>query len=300
MRQSHYHAPHCRRAASVLTVSLLFATVLAAAAPEAHAASGNDLLYSRGARMQQAPSVDLRVNWFKDAHLEELREFDGYQISLDATWPLSPKSQVRVVLPVFTKGDGTFFYDNVLRPEHLDVEGNGGTFEFPSLVYERQIREAGTPDGWNIAYAFGLGSVAEPLDVYFNDVNVDRFNHKGFKAILGLMAENNGFAGASRFVGNINLDLYSDTDDLNPSDGNTTFTMLRLSGALQYGHANDGLRPAVELVYSTDLDSYDNLLLVPQVSARPGGGWQLSAGLPMRVTGDGQRKGLDLKIEKFF
>lgn len=288
-----------RRPSMLGTCLLCTAVSLPGALPAAHAAGGNELLYSRGAQIQKRPSVDLRVNWFEDALLEELRGFDGYQVNLDATWPLSPESQVRVVLPVYTEGDGTFFYDGVPRDEHLDLEGYGGTFEFPSIIYERRFREATAPGGWDMAYAFGLGSVIEPVDVYFGDINVDRFNHSGYKAILGLMAENDGFAGASRFVGNATVEFYTDTDDLNPSDGGTNFQILTFSGALQYG-AQSGPQPAVELVYTTDLEEYDNLLLVPQVSARLGGDWQISAGVPIQVSGDGQEKGVNLKIEKFF
>ena len=65
-------------------------------------------IFTRYARIYKAPTLDFRAEFFRDKPMEEMTDFDGYTLSLDFTWPFNDRSQLRVLLPFYTNGDGDY------------------------------------------------------------------------------------------------------------------------------------------------------------------------------------------------
>ena len=57
---------------------------------------------------------------------------------------------------------------------------------------------------------------------------------------------------------------YFDTDDLNPSDNGTEFYLINLSGAAVY-NAEGFIKPAFEVLYSTDFNKRQIIQAVPEL-----------------------------------
>ena len=124
------------------------------------AASGSkpmvEPIFTRYARIYQAPTLDFRTEFFRDKPMEEMTDFDGYTLTLDFTWPINDRSQLEFLLPVYTNGDGDYDkpgdpYDGV----HADVKGLGGVREFPSIIYERRFSWLEEKTGANVAWLAG-------------------------------------------------------------------------------------------------------------------------------------------------
>ena len=89
-------------------IGLLFSSLLMLFSA-AVAAGGNkamvEPIFTRYARIYQAPTLDFRTEFFKDKPMEEAENFDGYSLFLDFTWPINDRSQVEVLLPFYTEGE---------------------------------------------------------------------------------------------------------------------------------------------------------------------------------------------------
>jgi hypothetical protein len=59
-------------------------------------------IFARYARIYQAPTVDFRVEYFRDKPIEELDDFDGYSLFLDFTYPINEMSQIELQAPFYT------------------------------------------------------------------------------------------------------------------------------------------------------------------------------------------------------
>jgi hypothetical protein len=260
-------------------------------------------LFSRYARIYTAPTLDSTVEWFKDQPLEEAKDFDGYQIQFDFTYPLNEVSQLEVILPVYTKGDLTYtggVYADTPGVK-ADLEGNGGTFVFPSLVYERRFGWLERMTGVNVAWQAGFGYAYEPLDVNLksNGMLVDRFNHAGNLFIFGLKADDDIAGGSMTAIGNLNLNIYGDTDDLNPSDDGVDFPWLEVKGALVFNDYGR-VKPVIEAIMSSNLSKYFAFSLSPELLYSPGDSWDIKLGAPFRLTEDGQKYAARLEVTHRF
>jgi len=57
-------------------------------------------IFARYARIYHAPTLDLRVEYFRDKPMEELDDFNGYTATLDFTYPINDVSQIELLLPL--------------------------------------------------------------------------------------------------------------------------------------------------------------------------------------------------------
>lgn len=276
--------------------------VAACAAAPAGAAEPVEPLFTRSARIYTDPTLDSTVEWFKDTPMEEARDFDGYRVQFDFTYPLNEVSQLEVIAPVYTKGDLTYrggaYADSGVDAK---LKGYGGIFEFPSLVYERRFGWLERKTGLNAAWQAGFGTVIDPLDVRLKSDNmlVDRFNHAGNKVILGIKADDDIADGSMTALGNLVLNIYGNTDDLNPSNDGVNFPWLEVNGALifnKYGR----VKPAIEALTSSNLTKYFAFSLSPELLYSPGSSWDIKLGAPFRLTSDGQKYAVTLELTNRF
>ena len=92
-------------------------------------------IFARYARIYHAPTLDLKVEYFRDKPMEELDDFNGYTATLDFTYPINDVSQIELLLPLYTDGKGDYNKPgNPFDGRSLDVEGNGGVRDFASLI----------------------------------------------------------------------------------------------------------------------------------------------------------------------
>ena len=137
-------------------------------------------IFARYARIYHAPTLDFRIEYFRDKPMEELDDFNGYTATLDFTYPINDVSQIELLLPLYTNGKGD--YNKPGEPfdgRSLDVEGNGGVRDFASLIYERRMPWLENKLGVNIAWMAGIGQRLDTLDAEHNGELVDKFNHQG-------------------------------------------------------------------------------------------------------------------------
>mgnify|MGYP001818888607 CR=1 FL=1 len=212
-------------------------------------------LFTRYARIYQAPTLDFRTEFFRDKPMEEMTDFNGYALSLDFTYPFNARSQLQVSLPFYTNGDGD--YDKPGNPDDglsLDVKGNNGVRDFFSLIYERRFSWLEGKTRGNVAWLAGIGRSMAPLDATRHGDLVDRFNHRGNNAQIGLKFDDDIRGGDMTLLGNLRLIMYWDTDDINLSSDSTRFQVLSATAALMfnlYGH----FTPVLEAILEADFDA---------------------------------------------
>jgi len=144
-------------------------------------------IFTRYARIYQAPTLNFQTEFFRDKPMEEMTDFDGYSLSLDFTWPFNDRSQLRVLLPFYTNGDGDYDKPGSLADGlSIDVEGYNGVRDFFSIIYERRFSWLESKTGGNVAWLAGVGHSMDPLDAKHDGNLVDRFNHRGNNAQIGL------------------------------------------------------------------------------------------------------------------
>lgn len=264
------------------------------------AAGGNkamaEPIFTRYARIYQAPTLDFRSEFFRDKPMEEMTDFDGYTLSLDFTYPINERSQLQVLLPFYTNGDGD--YDKPGSASDglsLDVEGYNGVRDFFSIIYERRFSWLEEKTGGNVAWLAGVGRSMDPLDAKYQGDVVDRFNHRGNNAQLGLKFDDDISAGDMTLLGNLRLIVYWDTDDINLTGGGTTFEVLSASGAVmfnQYGR----FTPVLETILEADFNDYLAFSLAPEVIYTLTDSFDVKLAVPFRLTHDGQKVAADLEL----
>ena len=62
-------------------------------------------IFARYARIYKAPTLDFRVEYFRDKPMEEMDDFDGYSLFLDFTFPINEMSQIELLDPFYAKGE---------------------------------------------------------------------------------------------------------------------------------------------------------------------------------------------------
>lgn len=259
------------------------------------AAGGNkamvEPLFTRYARIYQAPTLDFRTEFFKDKPLEEATDFDGYTLSLDFTWPINDRSQVQVALPFYTDGEAELLGSG--RP--VDIEGYNGVRDYFSLIYERRFPWLEGVTGANVAWLAGIGWSLDPLEVTSGSTLIDRYNHSGSNAQIGLKFDNDISGGDMTLLGNLRLIFYRDTDDINLSGGASNFQMLSATGAVmfnQYGR----FTPVLEAILEADFEDYTAFSLAPEVIYTLGDDFDVKLGFPFRLTSDGQKYAADVEL----
>jgi hypothetical protein len=265
---------------------------LAMAAAAACADETNaDPIFVRPASTVKSMSVIANAKYFEHVKLEEADRFDGYGIDFEVAVPLNPTMQLRFVLPAYTRGKA-----RLLSPatyQRIDIKGTGGTFDYPGIVFDNQIRQE-TEVGYNAAWFVGFGMVLKPWGV-LDTTHGDKYNHQGKLLHLGVKADGALSEGNGRWLANAGLRRYA-CDDLNPAETGDNFTHWELMGALLFNHRSDRYIPAVELAYTGDLHRYNALHVVPELILPFDKRLDLKIGIPVSLTGDGERWGLRLQL----
>jgi hypothetical protein len=278
---------------------ILLTLVMSLALPGKLLAGSSEMepVFTRYARICRTPTVDLRAEYFRDKPMEEMQDFDGYGITLDITYPVNAMSQVELLAPLYTKGDGR--YDNPGDPAdglNLDVEGYGGVREFPSIIYERRFPWLEEQLGANVAWLAGAGKRLAILDADYKGTEVDRFNHTGHNFQVGLKADDDIQGGDMTLLGNLRYVMFRDSDDINLSDsGGTSFDVLYATGAVMI-HDYGRVTPVLEAILEYDFEDYTAFSLAPEVLYSVSHNWDVKLAAPFRLTSDGQKYAADLEL----
>jgi hypothetical protein len=286
--------PHNNVAIGLLVCSLLLPF------PVSVYAGGNNAMvepiFTRYARIYKAPTLDFRAEYFRDKPMEEMTDFDGYTLTLDFTWPFNDRSQLEVLLPLYTNGDGD--YDKPGDPfdgVHADVTGLGGVRDFPSIIYERRFSWLEDMTGANVAWLAGIGRRLDTLKVKYKGDEIDRFNHTGFNYQFGLKMDGDIKQGSMTLLGNLRYVRFQDSDDINLTGDDTAFGVLYANGAIMF---NDYGRftPVLETLLEADFKDFLAVSLAPEVIYTLSDNFDVKLGVPFRLTSDGQKVAANLEL----
>ena len=250
-------------------------------------------IFTRYARTSTDWTLKVGYRSFTDMHLQEARDFDATVMDVELTIPFTDRLQVRIYYPFRTEGDAYHFEDG---GAFVDVEGNGGVEDWPSIFFDYQFKKSSGPGDSNMTAYFGFNHSLRPLDVTVNttDSNVtkgdhfERYNHRGTGLEFGVRMDkqlNNCWS----FVGNAGLKYIWESDDINPSTGSDAFWHLELGAGIFYAPSNAWIIPGVELLFETQLtpETYTALTIVPEVIVPLGDHVDLSAGIGIGILDDG-------------
>ena len=214
-------------------------------------------IYTRNARNVQRITVNLTYDNFNNVRIEEAEEFDGYTTKAEIIVPFGEEKrwEARFEYPFYTDGDAKV----VKTGESIDIDGNGGVYDFATLVLQRELSRADKCPV-NSSIYFGGGVRSARLKTSIDDY----YNHRGRVARLGLNIDNAREDRNIRLQTSLDGRYYFDTDDLNPSDDGTEFFLMNLSGAAVY-NAKGFIKPAFEVLYSTDFNDRQIIQAVPQL-----------------------------------
>jgi len=239
-------------------------------------------LFSRYAQTTKQWTLRGSYRSFTDVLLQEVDGFDGSSYDVELTVPLSECWQLRLYYPIYTEGDAK----QINNDDAVDIEGNGGMLDFPSLTLDYQFMQAATPNGWNMAAYFGVGNVRS----YLESTNprtgvVDRINHRGSVALFGLKADTQ-LGSCWTFIGNLGGRYYWDSDDIRPNSNSDVFGLVDASAAFVYTSENAWAYPMIELVYQGDFSDYSSLQIVPQIVVPLGSHVDINAGVAVGILDD--------------
>ena len=245
-------------------------------------------IFARYARIYHAPTLDLKVEYFRDKPMEELDDFNGYTATLDFTYPINDVSQIELLLPLYTDGKGDYN-----KPGHqfdgrsLDVEGNGGVRDFASLIYERRIPWLERKLGINIAWLAGIGTRLDTLEAKRNGELVDKFNHVGDNHQFGLKIDTDISDGEMTLFGNLRYVMFKDTDDINLTGDDVDFEVLYATAAIMF-NTYGRLTPVLEALLEHDFEDFTAFSLSPEILYTLSDGLDIKFGAPFSLTSDGQ------------
>ena len=214
-------------------------------------------IYTRNARNAQRITVNLTYDNFKNVRMEEAESFDGYTTTAEMIVPFGKEKQweVRLEIPFYTDGDAEL----VETGEKIDIDGNGGVFDFGTLVIQRELTTT-EKRPVNSSIYVGYGTKVDRLDTTIGD----EYNHTGKVYRLGFNIDNAKADRDIRLQASVDGRYYYDSDDLNPSDDGDDFFLMNLSGGAVYN--TDGfIKTAFEILYSTDFNDRQIIQAVPQL-----------------------------------
>lgn len=214
-------------------------------------------LYTRNARNVQRFTINLTYDNFKNVALEEANEFDGYTTTAEIIVPFGEgkRWEIRFEYPFYTDGEAELRRNG----ESIDIDGNGGVFDFATLVLQRELSRT-DESPVNSSIYFGGGTRSARLETSTYDV----YNHNGNVVLLGLNIDNARADRNLRLQTSLEGRSYFKTDDLNPSKNDDDFLLMNLSAAAVY-NANGFIKPAFEILFSGDFNDRQIVQAVPQL-----------------------------------
>lgn len=240
-------------------------------------------LFSRYAQTTKQWTIRGTYSSFTDMELQEIDQFDGSSYNVELTAPLADRWQLRFYYPLHTEGDA----QEIGTGDDVDVEGDGGMLDFPSLTVDWQFKVAEASGELNMAAYFGLGTVRSYLEsTNLNTDAPDRINHRGSVVFFGLNADKQ-LDSCWTFIGNLGGRYYWDSDDIHPNGGSDVFFLLDASAAFIYAPQDAWIYPMIELVYQGSFSDYNSLQIVPQVVVPIGEHVDINAGVSLGILDDG-------------
>jgi len=249
-------------------------------------------IFNQSAATAQSIAVDANFKYFQGVQLEEADRFDGVGFDFEAFVPFRENLQVRMILPAYTNGRA-----RLLDPptkERIRIKGPGGTFDYPTLLLDHQIRGV-ADDGFNLSYFLGFGMTVGSWGK-LNTTHGDTYNHQGHLYRLGLKADHVSPGGAVHWFGNAGLRVYLGSDDLNPSVTGDDFTLLEAGAGAVFHSFQESVQPALELTLTTDIDRYFAAHAVPQLIFPLAKNLEVKAGVPLRLSRDGEHWGIRIQL----
>jgi hypothetical protein len=275
-------------------LALIGQLVLAAAIPDLAAAAGAGIhpIETRYAQTPPNFEVNLTYRKFTDVTLQEADQLDGWSGGIDITAPFLNRFQLRFSAPFYTTGTA-----RLTEPGHpdsgqsIDLDSHGGIEDFPSLEFAHQLGFE-TESGANWGYYLGLGMVLDPLDT--SAASGDIYNHRGRLAYGGIRLDRAGWSASTRLAGNLGVRYYWETDDLFPGGDNPVLADIK--GALLLEPWAGKLYPALELTYLGDFSDYNATTLIPEIIIPVGTNFDVRAGIPIGLGGDGNQLGATAQV----
>lgn len=253
-------------------------------------------IFTKSAQIYSDITIDTEVGYYNDRELEEIENLDAYEVLFDITVPVSQNAQLRLTVPAYTDGDGKIKdTGSSLDGKSVDVDGDGGTYEFLTLSLEYQFMNV-TNHGYNLLAYGGYGARTAYLDTSHGD----KLNHKGELAKLGLRYDAPMSDYDSNLFATLEYRHYWDTDDINPAnDNSTSFNIVNVSGAWVWKR-DSSFYPVVELKYSTDIDDYHAFSVVPELIYNINPAIDIKLGLPVGISDDADKYGVRLGLTTRF
>ena len=252
---------------------------------------------TRPAQTLSGITLDASYRYFTDMTLDEADNFDGWTADFDLTIPFMDRFQLRVFLPVYTKGDAKLRQDNAYqrKGDSLDIHGAGGIWDFPSVEFEHQLMFE-RDRGFNLAYYAGAGRIIKPLDTDL--INGDKYNHRGSVGMGGIKLDGDAWGDQVRLLGNFGFRYYWDTDDLHPK-GDSAFATADFKGAAVF-QPWGRIYPVLELTYLGDFGDLNITTLMPEIIFPFNENLELKAGVPIGLGGDGNQLGVTAQLGWMF
>jgi len=240
-------------------------------------------LFTRYAQTTQKWTLRGTYSQFTDLALQEVDSFDGSLVDFELTVPLTDRLQARFYLPVYTDGDAR----RTDSGNPVDINGDGGLLDFPSIILDYQFMQAESKGDWNMAAYFGAGGIINYIEETDRVTGaVDRINHRGAAAMFGLKADKQ-LSDCWQLISNLGGRYYWDSDDIHPNDGSDIFFLLDASVAFVYAPESAWAYPIIEFVYQGSFSAYNSLQVVPQVVVPIGDHVDLNAGVSLGLLDEG-------------
>lgn len=240
-------------------------------------------LFSRYAQTTKKWTIRGSYRSFTGVGLQEIDEFDGSSYDVELTAPLSERWQLRLYYPIHTEGDA----QDIQNGNDVDVSGDGGMLDYPSLIADYQFKQAEAAGDWNLAAYLGFGTALGYLEGKDEVTgSIDRINHRGANVMFGLKSDKQ-LDHCWTFIGNLGGRYYWESDDIHPYGGSDQFFLLDASAAFVYAPQNAWAYPMVELVYQGSFTDYNSLQIVPQVIVPVGEHLDINAGISLGILDDG-------------
>lgn len=226
--------------------------------------------------------MDVTASNFSNVELDEADNFDGYTVTADVIIPVDVNKQFRLSVPFYTRGDAN------LKPwgEPIDIDGDGGVFDFATLQFEHQIYVA-KEVGYNLAYTFGYGNRTARMDTGTGDY----YNHRGKIVLLGINMDKSIWDDEAQLLINAGIRYYFDTDDLHPR-GIDAWVWADIKSAIVFKPLIWHVRPAIELTYLGGFNDYNSVSLIPELIIQLVDNVSLKLGGILGLTNDGNQGGV--------
>lgn len=279
---------------------ILAATIGLLGIGPAAAGGAHEPMYTSFAGTGSRIEGKLGIESFSDVELDEVDSFDGWTATAEVSMPFADRFRLRLVYPFKTDGDATIKDDQPAFPgEDVDIEGNGGVYDFLTLTFEHQLFFA-SDRGYNLAYYLGGGTKADRLDTTKYDPwdkTYDVFNHTGNIFQGGVKFDRQHSFG--RVVANLGLRYYWSSDDIYPGGNKDSFAAADFRAAVVFAPWKM-IYPVIEVTYFGDFSDLNQLTLIPELLFSMGKHVELKAGASVGLGGTGNQLGGQAQMVVYF